>query len=155
MAESKGFDGLCPSSATRTPDYVRLRRGGLNPLLPFPNKKRTTHPKVYHSFWRRARDSMGSAHRSLREHPIMFGFAEGVRIPFYIFKQKKNDIPFSISFFLAESKGFEPSKRFWPFTRFPIVLLRPARTTLHLLNVQRIYILNSAPLLKCLAIITN
>ena len=33
---------------------------------------------------------------------------------------------------LAESKGFEPSKRFWPFTRFPIVLLRPARTTLRI-----------------------
>ena len=32
--------------------------------------------------------------------------------------------------FLAESKGFEPSKPFWRFTRFPIVLLRPARTTL-------------------------
>ena len=31
---------------------------------------------------------------------------------------------------LAESKGFEPSKPFWRFTRFPIVLLRPARTTL-------------------------
>ena len=33
-------------------------------------------------------------------------------------------------YFLAESKGFEPSKPFWRFTRFPIVLLRPARTTL-------------------------
>ena len=39
-------------------------------------------------FWRRARDSMGYAHRLLRKHPIVFGFAEGVRIPFQLFKQK-------------------------------------------------------------------
>ena len=31
---------------------------------------------------------------------------------------------------LAESKGFEPSKPCLRLTRFPIVLLRPARTTL-------------------------
>lgn len=28
-----GFDGLCPSFATRTPDCIRLRRGGSNPCL--------------------------------------------------------------------------------------------------------------------------
>ena len=33
LAESMGFDGLCPSFATQTPDYVRLRRGGSNPYL--------------------------------------------------------------------------------------------------------------------------
>ena len=83
MAESKGFDGLCPSFASRTPDCVRLRREGSNPSS-FCIKNHRTLPK-------------GNALQ-----------------------------------FLAESKGFEPSKRFWPFTRFPIVLLRPTRTTLHL-----------------------
>ena len=34
--------------------------------------------------------------------------------------------------FLAESKGFEPSNTRLDVTRFPIVLLRPARTTLHI-----------------------
>ena len=28
LARRKGLDGLCPSFATRTPDCVRLRRGG-------------------------------------------------------------------------------------------------------------------------------
>ena len=32
---------------------------------------------------------------------------------------------------LAEREGFEPSRRRLPPTRFPIVLLRPARTPLH------------------------
>ena len=30
--------------------------------------------------------------------------------------------------------GFEPMRQFYPPTRFPIVLLRPARTTLQLTN---------------------
>ena len=29
-----GLDGLCPSFATRTPDYVRLRRGQVQVLFP-------------------------------------------------------------------------------------------------------------------------
>ena len=33
---------------------------------------------------------------------------------------------------MAESKGFEPLRRDKPPTRFPIVLLRPARTALQL-----------------------
>lgn len=33
---------------------------------------------------------------------------------------------------MAESKGFEPSNTRLDVTRFPIVLLRPARTTLHI-----------------------
>ena len=53
-----------------------------------------------------------------------------VRIPLTI--HKNNGTVFNTPYrcFLAESKGFEPSKPFWRFTRFPIVLLRPARTTL-------------------------
>ena len=39
MAESKGFDGLCPSFASQTPDCVRLRRGGSNPSLHIQTKK--------------------------------------------------------------------------------------------------------------------
>lgn len=38
--------------------------------------------------------------------------------------------------FLAESKGFEPSNTRLDVTRFPIVLLRPARTTLHIQRAQ-------------------
>ncbi|MBP3559900.1 MAG: hypothetical protein J6K49_04465, partial [Clostridia bacterium] len=30
-----GLDGLCPSFATRTPDYVRLRRGQVQVLLSY------------------------------------------------------------------------------------------------------------------------
>ena len=71
--------------------------------------------------------------------PIVFAFGEGVRIPFYFFIKKKKQIPTGICILLAESKGFEPSKRFWPFTRFPIVLLRPARTTLHIVKQIKIY----------------
>ena len=37
--------------------------------------------------------------------------------------------------FLAESKGFEPSKPCLRLTRFPIVLLRPARTTLRITRI--------------------
>ena len=33
---------------------------------------------------------MGSTHRSLREHPIVFGFAEGVRIPLRFQKKLKS-----------------------------------------------------------------
>ena len=55
-------------------------------------------------------------------------------------KQKKkalnsrNHAPFGA--FLAESKGFEPSNTRLDVTRFPIVLLRPARTTLHIQRAQ-------------------
>ena len=34
---------------------------------------------------------------------------------------------------LAEKEGFEPSKPFWRFTRFPVVRPRPARRLLHIL----------------------
>ena len=36
-----GVDGLCPSFATRTPDYVRLRRGGSTPSSSLNIKNRT------------------------------------------------------------------------------------------------------------------
>ena len=52
-------------------------------------------------------------------------------------KKQKNKAPNfaqsrAIRGFLAESKGFEPSNTRLDVTRFPIVLLRPARTTLHI-----------------------
>ena len=40
-----GVDGLCPSFATRTPDYVRLRRGGSTPSLLLDIKKQNLHNK--------------------------------------------------------------------------------------------------------------
>ena len=46
----------------------------------------------------------------------------------------RNHAPFGA--FLAESKGFEPSNTRLDVTRFPIVLLRPARTTLHIQRAQ-------------------
>ena len=53
-----GFDGLCPSfaSALRTPDYVRLRRGGSNPTKSNKNKKRKDTLKGIHLFWLRRWD---------------------------------------------------------------------------------------------------
>ena len=33
LVAGAGFDGLCPSFASRTPDFVRLRREGSNPFL--------------------------------------------------------------------------------------------------------------------------
>ena len=41
----------------------------------------------------------------------------------------------------TESKGFEPLRQFSPPTRFPIVLLRPARTTLQILNKSQTIII--------------
>ena len=43
LVAEMGFDGLCPSFATRTPDYVRLRLGGSNPTnLSLYTKKEKT-----------------------------------------------------------------------------------------------------------------
>ena len=39
MVRVTGLDGLRPSFATRTPDYVRLRRGQVQVLLPFHKTK--------------------------------------------------------------------------------------------------------------------
>ena len=50
-------------------------------------------------------------------NPYLYKKTEGAKAP---------------SVFLAQMKGFEPLKRCSPFTRFPIVLLRPARTHLHI-----------------------
>ena len=43
-----GLDGLCPSfaSALRTPDYVRLRRGGSSPAFSYNTKKENPHKSV-------------------------------------------------------------------------------------------------------------
>ena len=42
---------------------------------------------------------MGSAHHSLREHPIMFAFGEVVQIPQRTTRTKKERIPYKVSFF--------------------------------------------------------
>ena len=53
---------------------------------------------------------MGSAHHSLREHPIMFGFAEGVQIPVYYTNQKSEGIYTAYTpLLLVEMTGFEPT----------------------------------------------
>ena len=44
LVETTGLDGLCPSFATRTPDYVRLRRGRFEPLFYCFNNKRKKPP---------------------------------------------------------------------------------------------------------------
>ena len=59
----------------------------------------------------------------------------------FFFQSKKQVL--QPAFVMAESKGFEPSNRLCPVTRFPIVLLRPARTTLqihfhYLIDVTRL-----------------
>ncbi len=128
-------------------------------------KKKPRKPyksRFFGVFWRRARDSMGSAHHSLRERPIVFGSAEsgfesrqlkfskkqkhtrrctsifggehGIRWASPIIRyanarlcsapprvgsnpvnlnfQKNRSTPVGVLLSLAESKGFEPSKRF-------------------------------------------
>ncbi len=51
LVETTGLDGLCPSFASRTPDFVRLRRGRFEPLLfLFTYAKRKSHLLVTFSF---------------------------------------------------------------------------------------------------------
>ena len=50
---------------------------------------------------------------------------------------KKADTAYAVSAFLAQMKRFELLKRCSPFTRFPIVLLRPARTHLQVVIFRR------------------
>ena len=47
LVEMMGVDGLCPSFALRTPDYVRLRRGGSNPTRLSKKQKKKRHPIGY------------------------------------------------------------------------------------------------------------
>ena len=49
------------------------RRSGAKPS----DIKNTEHRLVFCIYWLRRGDLMGSAHHSLREHPIMFAFGEG------------------------------------------------------------------------------
>ena len=58
-------------------------------------------------------------------------FGTSFQIPAFDYIKKKK-APLGAFSFLAQMQGFEPWKRFEPFTRFPIVLLRPARTHLHI-----------------------
>ena len=95
-------------------------------------------------FWRRARDFFGVlpyAFASLRSlttdfqtvhRTVFIGKADRpCSNPLLSYQQKNKGYSKCYTlYFMAESKGFEPSKPFWRFTRFPIVLLRPARTTL-------------------------
>ena len=95
-------------------------------------------------FWRRARGFFGVlpyAFASLRSlttdfqtvhRTVFIGKADRpCSNPLLSYQQKNKGYSKCYTlYFLAESKGFEPSKPFWRFTRFPIVLLRPARTTL-------------------------
>ncbi len=46
-----GLDGLCPSFALRTPDFVRLRRGGSSPYLFVFDTKNNRQPVGYLLFW--------------------------------------------------------------------------------------------------------
>ncbi len=62
--------------------------------------------------WRRRRDSQGSALLSLREKPIMFGFAEGVRVSLINLQQKQKGYPEGYPFYLAQKERLELSRRF-------------------------------------------
>ncbi len=54
-------------------------------------------------------NEVGSAHRSLREHPIMFAFGERVQVPVYsLFNIKNNRQPFGYLLFLVRETGLEP-----------------------------------------------
>ena len=54
---------------------------------------------------------MGSAHHSLREHPIMFAFGEVVQIPLKkSTKRKKKRHPVGCLLFLVAEVGFEPRR---------------------------------------------
>ena len=67
---------------------------------------------------------MGSAHRLLRKHPIMFGFAEGVRLPRTISKQKIIVQPEGWTIILVEMMGVEPmSENLFPKLSTSVVYL--------------------------------
>ena len=86
---------------------------------------------------RRCRDFLLVIERSTGPFSQIFS-AFGFKIwnlvsnPCFFDYTKKKKAPTGAFSFLAQMQGFEPWKRFEPFTRFPIVLLRPARTHLHI-----------------------
>ena len=67
---------------------------------------------------------MGSAHHSLREHPIMFAFGEGVQIPLNSDKTKNKGHPLGYPLLLVAETGFEPRLA---LLRCPKSLVAPAR----------------------------
>ena len=153
MAESKGFFGVLPyafaSLRSLTTDFQTVHRTVFigeadrpcsNSLLSYQQKIKGTANAIPFIFWRRARDSAHFVRRKVcyANYPDYRLLLTRLRLA----KDCKGSNPINNSqknkryskcytlYFLAESKGFEPSKPFWRFTRFPIVLLRPARTTL-------------------------
>ncbi len=68
---------------------------------------------------------MGSAHHSLREHPIMFAFGEGVQIPLNSDKTKNKGHPLGYPLLLVAETGFEPRDlRVMSPTSYQAALLR-------------------------------
>ncbi len=69
---------------------------------------------------------MGSAHHSLREHPIVFAFGEVVQIPFKaLYKEKTKDTLLGILYLLVAEVGFEPhGLRVMSPTSYQAALLR-------------------------------
>ena len=134
-----GFERLCLSFATQTPIMFGFAEVGSNPDIQFQLKKKR-HPKGYLFFF-------GGEHGIRKALPfVCYANTDYVRLRRGGFEsrqitstKKEKDTLKGIFSFLAESMGFEPTKRFWPFTRFPIVLLRPARTTLHTVQIKLRY----------------
>ncbi len=158
MAESKGFFGVLPyafaSLRSLTTDFQTVHRTVFigkadrpcsNPLLSYQQKNKG-YSKCYTLY--SLAESKGFfgvlpyAFASLRSlttdfqtvhRTVFIGKADRpCSNPLLSYQQKNKGYSKRYTLYsLAESKGFEPSKPFWRFTRFPIVLLRPARTTLH------------------------
>ena len=91
---------------------------------------------------------MGSAHRLLRKHPIMFAFGEGVRIPFYLFKQKNNRHPKGYLLFYGGEQGIRTLETV--LAVYTISNRAPSTSSDNSPFGQRIYILNSALLISAL-----
>ena len=64
---------------------------------------------------------MGRPNHASNRPPV----ADQTKLALFVFLSAKEKTPKFGCFFMAERKGFEPSKRIAPFTRFPSVLLRP------------------------------
>ena len=104
-------------------------------------KKTTCTTSTSSLFWCRWPGSTDSARHSLREHPIMFGFAEAVRP--LIFKKQKENLYNKYKFsFLVPVTGVEPVRYRYHWILSPARLPIPSHRQI-LLNYYIIYCLKN------------
>ena len=126
LVAEMGFDGLCPSFATRTPDYVRLRRGGSNPtnLSLYIKKEKTPNWMSFLLVAEMGFDGLcpSFATRTPDYVRLRRGGSNPTNLSLYI---KKEKTPNWMSFLLVAEMGFEPHDlRVMSPTSYQAALLR-------------------------------